>query len=163
LEELDQKLTRGLIGFLYGVMGIPEADAEELACETLFTVSSHIHTFQHGGRAKLTTWIFEIAKNKAIDFHRKQESQPEEVALADGFPHCAPAGACAGRNAPYLSWLREQFAKMEDSDRELLLWRAADIPYEQIAGWMGISEGTARTRYSRLRAKLVAAGKTVEM
>ena len=117
-------------------MGIPEADAEELACETLFTVSSRIHTFQHGGRAKLTTWIFEIAKNKAIDFHRKQESQPEEVALADGFPHCASAGACAGRNAPYLSWLREQFAKMEESDRELLLWRAADIPYEQIAGWM---------------------------
>jgi len=39
----------------------------------------------------------------------------------------------------------------------LLLWRAKDISYEQIAPWLGISEGAARTRHSRLRAQLVKA------
>ena len=71
LEHLDRTLTPPLIGFLHFVMNVPEADAEEIASDVLLAVSSHVHTFQHGGRAKLTTWIFEIAKNKATDFHRK--------------------------------------------------------------------------------------------
>jgi DNA-directed RNA polymerase specialized sigma24 family protein len=144
-------------------MGVPEADAEELACETLFSVSSHIQTFQHGGRAKLTTWIFEIAKNKAFDFHRQQESEPTEVAFADGVPHSVTAGQCAGRNAHYVSWLREQFADIEESDQQLLLWRADGVPYQQIAGWMGITEGAARTRHSRLQGRLIAAAKAMTM
>ena len=143
-------------------MGVPEADAEELACETLFSVSSRIQSFQHGGRAKLTTWIFEIAKNKAIDFHRNQQLGPTEVAFTDGVPHSAP-GKCAGRNAHYLTWLREQFANVEESDQQLLLWRADGVPYQQIAGWMGITEGAARTRHSRLQARLIAASKAMTM
>jgi len=31
-------------------------------------VSSSITTFQHRGKSSLTTWFFEIAKGKAIDF-----------------------------------------------------------------------------------------------
>jgi DNA-directed RNA polymerase specialized sigma24 family protein len=93
-ERLDQALTKPLIGFLRFTINVPEADAEELASDTLFTVSSHISSFQHGGKAKLTTWIFEIAKNKAIDFHRKPSL--DVLTIDDEFPDCGPAGADAG-------------------------------------------------------------------
>jgi len=59
-ERLDQALTKPLIGFLRFTMNVPEADAEELAIDTLFAASSHISSFQHGGKAKLTTWISRI-------------------------------------------------------------------------------------------------------
>ena len=62
-------------------MDVPEADAEEIASDVLFTVTRKIHTFKCGGRAKLTTWIYEIAKNRAIDFHRK--TRVEEVEFDD--------------------------------------------------------------------------------
>ncbi len=160
LERLDEALTSHLIWFLQFVMGVPEADAEELACDVLFTVSSHIQTFQHGGRAKLTTWVFEIAKNRAIDFHRK--SRPEEVAIRDDFPDSGAAGSCAGRNKHLLCWLDEQLQSLEEGDRALLLWRAVEIPYSQIAEWLGITEGAARTRHSRSQAKLVNAARTAK-
>lgn len=144
-----------LIGFLRFVMDVPEADAEELASDVLFAVCSHIHTFQHGGPAKLTTWIFEIAKNRAIDFHRKPRL--DAVTIDDEFPECGAAGSDAGRNKHLLSWLNKELAELGEADRTLLLWRAKEIPYAQIAQWLGISEGTARTRHSRLRAQLVSA------
>ena len=103
-------------------MNVPEADAEELASDTLFAVSSHISSFQHGGKAKLTTWIFEIAKNKAIDFHRKPSL--DALTIDDEFPDCGPAGADAGRNKPYRQWLDKELAKLSEEDRMLLLWRS---------------------------------------
>jgi RNA polymerase sigma factor (sigma-70 family) len=156
LERLDRTLTKALIGFLLFTMNVPEADAEELASDTLFTVSGHIGKFQHGGKAKLTTWIFEIAKNKAIDFHRKLSL--ETVAIADEFPDGGPPGADAGRNKPYRDWLDKELVKMNDQDRTLLLWRAKGFPYAQIGEWLGINEGAARTRHSRLLAQLEKAG-----
>jgi RNA polymerase sigma factor (sigma-70 family) len=151
-ECLDKALTKHLIGFLCFTMNVPEADAEELASDTLLAVSSHISTFQYGGTAKLTTWIFEIAKNKAIDFHRKPSL--DTVAIDDKFPDCGPPRADAGRNKPYREWLDKELAKLSEADRTLLLWRAKGIPYEQIGQWLGISEGAARTRHSRLRSQL---------
>jgi len=151
-EHLDQALTRHLIGFLSFTMNVPEADAEELASDTLLAVSSHINKFEHGGKAKLTTWIFEIAKNKAIDFHRKPSL--DTVAIDEEFPDCGPPGADAGRNKPYRHWLDKELATLSEEDRTLLLWRAKDIPYKQIGEWLGISEGAARTRRSRLYAQL---------
>ncbi len=159
LERLDQALTTHLIGFLCFTMNVPEADAEELAGDTLLAMSSHISTFQHGGKAKLTTWIFEIAKNKAIDFHRKPSL--ETVAIDDEFPDCGPPGADAGRNKPYREWLDKELAKLSEEDRLLLLWRAKDRPYKEIAEWLRISEGTARTRHSRLCAQIEKAANGV--
>jgi len=155
-ERLDEALTKHLIGFLSFTMNVPEADAEELASDTLLAVSSHINRFQVGGRAKLTTWIFEIAKNKAIDFHRKPSL--DTVPIDERFLDCGPAGADAGRNKPYRDWLDKELAKLSEADRKLLLWRAKDIPYEEIGKWLGITEGAARTRHSRLRAQLEQAG-----
>jgi hypothetical protein len=49
-------------------MKVPEADAEELASDVLYAVRENIHKFRPGGPAKLSTWIYEIAKNRAIDY-----------------------------------------------------------------------------------------------
>lgn len=151
-ERLDQALARHLIAFLCSTMNVPEADAEELANDTLLAVSSHINEFEQGGKAKLTTWIFKIAKNKAIDFHRKPSL--DTVTIDEEFPDCGPPGADAGRNKPYRDWLDKELATLREEDRTLLLWRAKDIPYKQIGEWLGISEGAARTRHTRLCAQL---------
>lgn len=152
LDRLDDALTKPLIGFLSFNMNVPEADAEEIANDTLFAVSSKIQKFQVGGKAKLTTWIFEIAKNKAIDFHRK--SLRDKIALEEEFADCGPPGTGAGRNKSYHGWLDKELAKLSEEDRMLLVWRAAGFPYEEIAEWIGLTVGAARTRHCRLLAQL---------
>ena len=48
--------------------GVYETDAEELAQDVLMKVYAKVGTFHRSGKAMLTTWIFQIAGNRAIDF-----------------------------------------------------------------------------------------------
>lgn len=146
-----------LVGFLRFVMDVPEADAEEIASDVLFTVTCKIQSFKSGGRAKLTTWIYEIAKNRAIDFHRK--SRVEEVEFDDNTGGGQNRESFALRNQTMLSWLENELTHFSDADRQLLLWRAREIEYATIAQWLGITEGAARTRHARALAKLLEASR----
>lgn len=139
-------------------MEVPQADAEEIASDVLFTVHNKIKTFRIGGRAKLTTWIIEIAKNRAIDYLRKQT--PEYVELEDSLmgSMSQQRESYAGKNKQYLRWLSDELTKLSEQDRSLLTWRAMGIPYGQLAEWLGTSEGAARVRHLRALKRLIEMG-----
>jgi RNA polymerase sigma-70 factor (ECF subfamily) len=145
--------------FLVNFMDLPEPDAEEIAQDTFLKVHSGVRGYHNDGRAKLTTWIFEIARNRAIDFHR--ESRPEQEELTDDV-QLPKDGKVAGRNESYLAWLRVELPKLSSEDRNILLWRAKDFTYAEIGTWLGIKEGTARVRHHRAMEKLGVAAQTLE-
>lgn len=144
-EHLFRRLLSPLVRFLVGTMGLPERDAEETASDVLFSVYKKIGSYNPKGGARLTTWIFQIAKNRAIDVLRKTEQL---------LPEPEPAGALAGRNERYVAWISGQLKSLSSDDRELVLSRAAGISYTEIARSLGITEGTARVRHSRLIERL---------
>jgi RNA polymerase sigma factor (sigma-70 family) len=154
-DTLVERLLPHLTRFLALGKSISEEDAEELASDVLMTVHAKITTFRYGGRAKLTTWIFEIAKNRAIDYHRAFSCKDVELQpdVAQQLPD--DDTRYAGRNRQLLEWLFKELAGF--SEEELLLkWRAfSDFPYAQIAEWLGITEGTARARHKRAMDKLL--------
>lgn len=131
---------------------VPEQDAEELAQDVLMKVHANIATFRRDGRAQLTTWIFQIAQNLALDFLGAQ--RPTHEALEEDELPQVWNGSYAGRNAAYLEWLKEELAKLNADDQNVLLWRAQGFSYAEISRWLGIKEGTARVRYLRAVKKL---------
>ena len=138
-------------------MDIPEADAEELAADVLMTVRNSVRDFQFSERARLTTWIFKIAKNRAIDYHRR--SKPESCELDDSVVGSLgeKAGSYTSRNPHLHGWLANELAGLSEQDRQILNWRALDYDFAQIGEWMGMAEGTARVRHKRALDKLKAA------
>jgi RNA polymerase sigma-70 factor (ECF subfamily) len=138
-------------------MDIPEADAEEIAADVLMTVRNSVRDFQFGERARLTTWIFKIAKNRAIDYHRR--SKPETCELDDSVigPAGENAGSYTSRNPHLRGWLANEFAGLSEQDRQILNWRALDYDFAQIGEWTGMAEGTTRVRHKRALDKLKAA------
>jgi RNA polymerase sigma-70 factor, ECF subfamily len=145
--------------FLVNFMDVPEPDAEEIAQDTFLKVHSSVRSYHNDGRAKLTTWIFEIARNCAIDFHRAHK--PKQVILTDDV-QIPENGKVAGRNEPYLAWLKVELPKLSSEDRNILLWRAQDFTYAEIGNWLGIKEGTARVRHHRAMEKLGVAAQALE-
>ena len=138
-------------------MDIPEADAEELAADVLMTVRNSVRDFKFSERARLTTWIFKIAKNRAIDYHRR--SKPESCELDDSVVGSLgeKAGSYTSRNPHLRGWLADEMACLSEQDRQILNWRALDYDFAQIGEWMGMAEGTARVRHKRALDKLKAA------
>lgn len=155
-EYLVGKLLTPLRRFLSHTMNLPEPDAEELADDVFLQVHRKIKEYKPGP-AKLTTWIFQIAKNQAIDYYRKATSQPPVSHLdpaklrTDDFQY-------ARRNQQMLDWLLREMQKLSETDQHILLWRSRDIPYVQIAEWLGINETAARVRHKRATEKLLANG-----
>jgi RNA polymerase sigma factor (sigma-70 family) len=137
-------------------MDIPETDAEELTADVLMAVRNSIRDFQFGKRARLTTWIFKIAQNRAIDYHRR--SKPEFCELDDSIVGPGEkAGTYTNRNPHLRGWLANELAGLSEQDRQILNWRALDYDFAQIGEWMGMAEGTARVRHKRALDKLKAA------
>jgi RNA polymerase sigma-70 factor, ECF subfamily len=82
---LDRHLA-GLQKFLLRLTG-NSADADEVAQEAFLRIWSHARRWQ-ANRVKFTTWLYRIARNLAIDRHRKQrESTTDDLTMiADEAP-----------------------------------------------------------------------------
>jgi len=141
-------------------MNVPEKDAEELAQDVLMKVHSKIILFRRTPRAKLTTWIFTIATNRALDFHRAADEEHEE--LFEKPYETRSEGPFAGRNSAYLEWINGELEQLSPDDRQILLWRAQDFTHAEIAGWLQMKEATVRVRHFRATRKVLAAGNQAE-
>ena len=139
--------------YLASTLNVPELDAEECASDALYSAYKTISSFRLGN-AKLTTWIFEIAKNRAIDFHRKCRVQSVSLEELGEIPPPPGKTECAGLNRALLDELKVKLESLPQQDRDIVLWRADHCSYADIAGWLGIKEPAARVRHLRAMKKL---------
>jgi len=156
--ESFERLARGIFTplwrYLVVTVGVPKPDAEEIAQDSLMKVHKSVRKFRFKGQAKLTSWIFQIARNLAIDFYRV--NQPVQHELDENELPAHSGARFSGRNADYLSKLRDALEMLSANDQEILLWRTRDIAYAEIAGWLDVKEATARVRYFRAERRLRA-------
>ncbi len=159
-SRLMSEMSSPLFWFLTARMSIPEPTAEEIAADTLFAVHQKVKTFRITGKGKLTTWIFEIAKNRAIGYHRAPRPQIQELSASTCISHeDAPSDEVEETNG-MIRWIREKLGELSDQDRQILTWRALEFSYQQIGEWLGISEGSARVRHKRVLDRLKEQSKT---
>jgi RNA polymerase sigma factor (sigma-70 family) len=159
-DRLAGEIFKPLWRFLVNEMGVPEQDAEELSQDVLMKVHAKISGFSRTGRAKLTTWIFTIATNRAIDFHRDRHEEHEE--LDEKAYEARNRGELAGRNLDYLEWLNGELEQIAPDDRQILLWRAQGYSCAEIGGWLSMKEGTVRVRHFRATRRILDAGNQAE-
>ena len=151
---LVARLLRPLFNFLAVRMNVPDSRAEEVAADVLMAVHQKIKTFRFDGRGKLTTWIFEIAKNRAIDYHRGSKPEIQKCDASTLLSREHQKVETSEREDAQILWIRNQLSQLSDQDQQILKWRAIDFPFGQIGEWLGINEGTARVRHKRALDKL---------
>ncbi len=119
-HRLFDGLQSPVCHFLTNTMGIPESDVGDVYVDALMKVHGNIHKFKCGGPAKLTTWIYGIARNEAIDYHRASKKSKTLIEFAEATVRHSQGtdGACAGRNADLLKWLEQELAKLPELSKE---------------------------------------------
>ena len=125
---------------------------DDIHQDVLIAVAEKIATFR--GESRFTTWLYRVARFKAIDHLRRRR---DNVALVDDdstFPTDAIrlSSLIATRAA-----IRGAVDELPEHYRDAVVLRDIEcLPYEEIAARAGIPLNTAKTRVARGRA-LVAA------
>jgi RNA polymerase sigma-70 factor (ECF subfamily) len=123
--------------------------AEEVVQDTMIAVWNGAAKF--AGRSKVSTWVFGIARNRALDLIRKEErgKRVPDVSLVD--PDPAPGIQRTERVMGALD------ALPVDQREVVFLTFYEGLSYREIAGTLGIPEGTVKSRMFHAKRKLAEA------
>lgn len=120
-------------------------DARELTQDVFVRVSRSV--VPSGPEAAVRGWLFQIARNLALDHHRSGRRRPRLEVLADTAVRPASQDTSAEVN--------EALAALADVDRDVFLMReVAGLGYEEIASACGLTPDAVRNRIYRTRLQL---------
>lgn len=131
---------------------INEADADDAVQMAMIQIVRALPSFD--GRSSLSTWIYRIATNAALDELRRIRRRP--VPLSGGLPEPTVDDATSGVDdqmavVAALAGVPVEFRVV------LVLRHVADLDYSEIARVLDVPVGTVRSRLSRARAHMAAA------
>lgn len=148
VDAFSDAFRRELLAFLRRRM--PADDADDVLQDVLMRAHNHQDELRDGQRA--TSWLYQIARNAAIDYYRRRAANRSEATPdLDLLPQepDAPAGQ------ELVRCMRHVLEQLPDEYREAV--RQSDLenrPQQEIADALGISLSGAKSRVQRGRAKL---------
>lgn len=139
--------------FLYfcRAVGHPET-AHDLTQDVFLRVTRAGAPAVQGG--DLRPWLFRIARNLALDHHRRLDRHPDERA-GEAVP--AEAAAAVGRTPRQETTvaINEALAALDELDRDVFLMREiAGLSYDEIAQACDLTSDAVRSRIHRTRLRL---------
>jgi RNA polymerase sigma-70 factor, ECF subfamily len=127
-----------------------DALAEDVAQETFLRVYRNLAGFRF--RSKFSTWLFQIARNAAIDAIRKRDRQ---LRIASRFEREAMTATVEHPEAGPM--LDAMLSSLSDEHREAFVAvEVLGFTYVDAAATLGIPEGTVKSRVFHARRNLAA-------
>jgi RNA polymerase sigma-70 factor (ECF subfamily) len=153
-ERIVRRYQRAVVG-LIARMTRDHALAEELAQDTLVKAYRRLATFDTTRR--LSSWLFRIAHNTALDALRRKPAPETALDAPDGSPRepAAPAQPDPVERASLGRALEEAMGALRPEFRAAIVLRYDEgLPFEEIAQVLGVPEATARSHVHRARKAL---------
>jgi len=133
-------------------------EAEDLVQDIFLRLFKSLKTFDR--RANFSTWLISVSRNLCIDHYRSMRREHEivthdvdVVALAQPSAIDSPHTMLERRDRVAL--LRAALDKLAPSLRTAVILRdIQELSYQEIAGRLGVPEGTVKSRINRGRTEL---------
>lgn len=155
----SRQLLDRCLPLIYSVMkrmGLSAQDADDASHDVVVKLLQSLHQFR--GDAKLSTWVFTLARRMAVDFWRARHHREQVVDFNDPdneYLQGEPSGQSQfeqQRDADKLTRLLDHLG--EPVRTVMLRFYLADDSIADIAEEMNLAEGTVKTHLFRGRAQL---------
>jgi RNA polymerase sigma-70 factor, ECF subfamily len=140
-------------GLIHKVCILYETDKEarnDLFQEIVLQLWKSFPTFR--GDSKITTWMYRIALNTAISGLRKLGRKIKTEELNDH--HFNISDTHSDQREDDLQRLQWAIRQLSEIERAMVMMALDEIPYEEIADTIGITQNNVRVRMNRIREKL---------
>jgi RNA polymerase sigma-70 factor, ECF subfamily len=140
-------------GLIYKICFMYEQDQDarnDLFQEIVMQLWKSFPTFR--GEAKITTWMYRIALNTAISGYRKQKRNIQTEDLREF--HMNISDRQDENKEEDCQRLQQAVRQLSDVERAMIMMALDEVPYEEIAETIGITQNNVRVRMTRIREKL---------
>jgi RNA polymerase sigma-70 factor (ECF subfamily) len=162
-QSLYDQFQSRILRYLINMVG--EADAEDLTQEIFIKISKALPNFR--GECKLSTWVYRIATNGALDRIRSSAYQAKAPTISDEkvVIEVDDRNIWTGEKVPVLEWqvvrkemsecLQEYIQRLPESYRMVLaLSEFEGLSNQEIAAILNVSIGAVKIRLHRARERL---------
>lgn len=158
-DELMRRYKSKIFSYLLRSVGNHE-DAEDLTIDVFVKAYRALDTWQ--AKAKFSTWLYKIASNLAIDYHRAKARNPIQSWNDEEIPEARLAATDLASN-PVKSLeekergriIREAVEQLSPQQKEVfLLCRYEGLPIKEVSETLGIAEGTVKIHLHRAVKRL---------
>ena len=104
------------------------------------------------GEAKISTWMYRIALNTAISGFRKRTRHIKTEDLRELHLNISDGGG--DDHEENYQKLQGAIKMLSEIERAMIMMALDEIPYEEIAETIGITQNNVRVRMNRIREKL---------
>jgi len=156
-RDLVSRHTRRVFGLAYRFVGRVD-EAEDLTQEIFVKVYQTMDRYRPDD-GLFTSWLMAVARNQAIDHYRRRRQEHLRRVEAPEVLEDAPSGD----ESPLRTLEREERVKLvhrglralpTELREVLILFDLQGVPYEEIAGLLGVPLGTVKSRINRGRLEL---------
>jgi len=149
-EELWKLLSDRLRGFFSRRVSDPDA-VEDLLQETFLRIHRGLAELDDGQR--IVAWVFQVARNLVVDYHRSRPEVAPEDQGAETEEHAEESDA--NLNDEVRAWLPAMIAGLPETYRRALeLSELEGLSQQRVADELGLSLSGAKSRVQRGRGKL---------
>lgn len=142
-RKIVEKYQASLLNFFY-YMNANRQEAEDLVQETFLKV--YLYRDKYAPTAKLSTFLFRVARNTGIDYIRKKKAIPMSF---EGDLLEAPAAKGRNSENDWQSSLEKALLKLPEKLRSVVVMSYfEDLKYQEIADILEIPLGTVKSRMS---------------
>lgn len=140
--------------YRYTAFRVPEEVAEDLVAEIFIQAWEKLHTYKERKNISFGAWLFRIARHKVVDVYRSQRFF-EEVSDAVEDPDSMNRADSSVKRKETVVIVRSALNQLPKRYREILLLSyMADLPHDEIARVLRLSEGAVRVLKFRALKKL---------
>lgn len=150
--ELYLLYVQPVYRYLFSRIG-NQAEAEDATAQTFLAALERFQSYRHDGY--FASWLFSIARNKSVDYFRKQRKETSLDAVE--FVHDETNLLQQIIKTERISSLSKLIGSLPDDEQELIRLRfVADLSFAEIGHILGQKEDTIKKSIYRLLARLKA-------
>lgn len=150
--ELVERYQR-LVASVAWRYGIGQMEIEDVVSEVFVKAYQNLHRFRP--EHAFSTWLYRLAINHAIDHTRRQRKEQGRTEMPQSLLDPAPTADEGVESGERATLVRSALAKLKAHYRDVLfLVYVEGLKIEEVAGVLGLPQGTVKTRLMRGREAL---------
>jgi RNA polymerase sigma-70 factor, ECF subfamily len=156
-EQIVRQHWRKVFNLAYKFVGRHD-EAEDLTQDIFLKIFKALHTFDR--RANFQTWLISISRNLCIDHYRSVRKERETMARDVDASELSPVSRERGpegqlEQVKLRQLIQVALGELPPALRQAVVLRdLKELSYQEIAGQLGLPEGTVKSRINRGRLEL---------